>query len=121
GFAEQALIHENQLVVVSPELPFAQAAVLGCAVVTGAGAVLNTANVGPGESIVVVGAGGVGLNAVSGGRVAGAARIIAVDVDDEKLDKARRFGATDTVNSRTVDPVAAVRELTGGGANHVFD
>ena len=80
GFAERALIHENQLAVVPKEMLFAQAALLGCGVVTGAGSVLNTANVRAGDSVVIFGAGGVGLNAVSGARIAGASRIIAIDI-----------------------------------------
>ncbi|KZE32621.1 zinc-binding dehydrogenase [Microbacterium sp. T32] len=121
GFAQQALIHENQLVKVPDEVPFPQAALLGCGVVTGAGAVLNTANVQAGDSIVVIGAGGVGLNAINGALVAGAATIIAVDIAEDKLTKARSFGATHVVNSAAVDPVEAVRQITGNGADAVFD
>src|SRR6202790_4617153 len=80
GFAERALIHENQLAVVPTEMPFAQAALLGCGVVTGAGSVLNTANVSAGDTVVIFGAGGVGLNAVSGARIAGASRIVVIDI-----------------------------------------
>ncbi len=121
GFAEQVLIHEHQLVAVNKEIGFAQAALLGCGVVTGAGAVLNTANVQPGDSVVVVGAGGVGLSAISGARIAGATRIIAIDIQDAKLERARLFGATDTINSSKTEPVGAVLALTDGGANHIFD
>ena len=121
GFAEQALIHENQLAVVPKEMPFAQAALLGCGVVTGAGAVLNTANVKPGESVVIFGAGGVGLNAVSGARLAGASRIVAIDIQQKRLEAARGFGATDVIDSTKSKPVEAVRELLPGGADHVFD
>jgi S-(hydroxymethyl)glutathione dehydrogenase/alcohol dehydrogenase len=121
GFAERALIHENQLAVVPNEMPFAQAALLGCGVVTGAGAVLNTANVKPGESVVIVGAGGVGLNAVSGARLAGASRIIVIDIQPKRLEAARGFGATDVVDSTTSKPVDVVRDLLPGGADHVFD
>jgi S-(hydroxymethyl)glutathione dehydrogenase/alcohol dehydrogenase len=121
GFAERALIHENQLAVVPKEMPFAQAALLGCGVVTGAGAILNTANVRPGDSVVIFGAGGVGLNAISGARIAGASRIIAIDVQQKRLDAARRFGATDVIDSTKNKPVEAVRELLAGGADHVFD
>jgi len=114
-------VHENQLVKVPDEVPFAQAALLGCGVVTGAGSVLNTADVQAGDSIVVIGAGGVGLNAINGALVAGATTIIAVDIADDKLAKAREFGATHVVNSKEVDPVAAVLEITGRGADAVFD
>jgi S-(hydroxymethyl)glutathione dehydrogenase / alcohol dehydrogenase len=121
GFAEQALIHENQLAMVPKEIPFAQAALLGCGVVTGAGAVLNTASVAAGDSIVIFGAGGVGLNAVSGARIAGASRIVVIDIQEKRLDAARRFGATDVINSTKMKPVEAVRDLLRGGADHVFD
>lgn len=121
GFAEKALIHENQLIVVPKSLPFPQAALLGCGVVTGAGAILNTAEVRAGESVVIIGAGGVGLNAISGARIAGASRIVAIDVEDKRLEAARRFGATDVINSKKAKPVEAVRDLLAGGADHVFD
>jgi S-(hydroxymethyl)glutathione dehydrogenase/alcohol dehydrogenase len=121
GFAERVLVHENQLVVVPKTLPFPQAALLGCGVVTGAGAVLNTANVSAGDTVVVIGAGGVGLNAVSGARIAGASRVVVVDIQDKRLDAARRFGATDVVNSAKTKAVEAVRDLLPGGADHVFD
>lgn len=121
GFAERALIHESQLVRVPVELPFAQAALLGCGVVTGAGAVLNTAEVRAGETVVVVGAGGVGLNAISGARIAGASRIVVVDIQPPRLEAAKQFGATDVVDSTQTPPVEAVRDLLPGGADHVFD
>jgi len=121
GFAERALIHENQLAVVPEEMPFAQAALLGCGVVTGAGAVLNTAAVSAGESVVIFGAGGVGLNAVSGAHIAGATRIVAIDLQPKRLAAAKRFGATDVIDSTTTDPVDAVRHLLPAGADHVFD
>ncbi|MEV7694785.1 Zn-dependent alcohol dehydrogenase [Microbacterium sp. NPDC089189] len=122
GFAEYALIHENQVAKVPDAIPFPQAALLGCGVVTGAGAVMNTADVRPGQTVAIIGTGGVGTNAISGAVIAGASKIIAVDVADDKLDNARHFGATHTVNSKTVDAVAAVKELTGGaGADFVFD
>src|SRR5712692_5747059 len=121
GFAERALVHENQLAVVPKEMPFAQAALLGCGVVTGAGAVLNTASVAAGDSVVIFGAGGVGLNAVSGARIAGASRIVVIDIQPKRLEAAKRFGATDVIDSTTTEPVEAVRELLPGGADHVFD
>ena len=121
GFAEQALIHENQLAVVPKEMPFAQAALLGCGVVTGAGSVLNTANVRPGDSVVIFGAGGVGLNAISGARLAGASRIVAIDIQQQRIEAARRFGATDVIDSTKSKPVEAVRDLLPAGADHVFD
>jgi S-(hydroxymethyl)glutathione dehydrogenase/alcohol dehydrogenase len=121
GFAQQALVHENQLVKVSDDIPFPQAALLGCGVVTGAGSVINTSNTQAGDAVVIIGAGGVGLNAINGAVVAGATVIIAVDVADDKLAKAKKFGATHTVNSTKVDAVAEVKRITGGGANAAFD
>jgi len=121
GFAEQALIHENQLAVVPMKLPFAHAALLGCGVVTGAGAVLNTANVSAGDTVVIFGAGGVGLNAVSGALIAGASRIVVIDIRATRLDAARRFGATDVIDSTKTNPIDAIRDLLPNGADHVFD
>ncbi|GAA1859088.1 Zn-dependent alcohol dehydrogenase [Paeniglutamicibacter psychrophenolicus] len=121
AFAQQALVHSNQLVKIADEMPFPQAALLGCGGLTGTGAVLNTAKVKPGESVVIVGAGGVGLNGVNGAVIAGASPIIVIDVAEAKLEKAREFGATHTVNSAEEDPVAAVKAIAGGGADHVFD
>jgi S-(hydroxymethyl)glutathione dehydrogenase/alcohol dehydrogenase len=121
GFAEQAIVHENQLAVISREVPFAQAALLGCGVVTGAGSVLNTANVSAGDTVVIFGAGGVGLNAVSGARIAGASRIVVIDIQQKRLDEARRFGATDVIDSTKTKPVETVRDLLPDGADHVFD
>jgi S-(hydroxymethyl)glutathione dehydrogenase/alcohol dehydrogenase len=106
---------------VPKELPFAQAALLGCGVVTGAGSVLNTANVIAGDTVVIFGAGGVGLNAVSGARIAGASRIVVIDIQSTRLEEARRFGATDVINSAHTNPLDAVRGLLPAGADHVFD
>jgi S-(hydroxymethyl)glutathione dehydrogenase / alcohol dehydrogenase len=121
GFAESAPIHENQLAVVPKEFPFPQAALLGCGGVTGAGSILNTANVSAGDTVVIFGAGGVGLNAVSGARIAGATRNIVIDIKAKRLDEARRFGATEVIDSTKTDPVKAIRDLLPGGADHVFD
>ncbi|MFE9857021.1 zinc-binding dehydrogenase [Streptomyces sp. NPDC005780] len=121
GFAQETLIHENQLAVVPQDMPWAPAALIGCGVLTGAGAVLNSADVRQGDTVVVLGAGGVGMNAVSGARIAGAGTIIVTDIEDAKLERAKAFGATHVVNSRSVDPVEAVRDITGQGADHVFD
>jgi S-(hydroxymethyl)glutathione dehydrogenase/alcohol dehydrogenase len=121
GFAQQVLIHEHQLAVVPDGIPWPQAALLGCGVVTGAGAVLNTADVQPSDTVVVIGTGGVGLNALNGAVTAGVATIIAIDIADEKLERARRFGATHVINSAKEDPVAAVLGITGAGADAVFD
>ncbi|MCU1480464.1 MAG: alcohol dehydrogenase [Subtercola sp.] len=121
GFAESVLVHENQLAVVNRLIPFAQASLLGCGTVTGAGAAINSAAVRVGDTVVVIGTGGVGLNTISGARLAGALQIIAIDIDDTKLEVAKRFGATETINSRETDAVQVVRALTGGGATHVFE
>lgn len=121
GFAQQILTHENQIAVLPREMPFAPASLLGCGVLTGAGAVLNTANAQAGDSVVIIGAGGVGMNAVSGAQIAGATTIVVVDLQDAKLERARRFGATHTINSTRTDPVAETWEITGRGADHVFD
>lgn len=121
GFAQQVLVHENMLSKVPDEIPFPQASLLGCGVVTGAGAVLNAANVQPSDTVVVIGLGGVGLNALNGALTAGAATIIAVDIADDKLDRAKAFGATHVINSTTSDPVAEVKRISGRGADAVFD
>jgi S-(hydroxymethyl)glutathione dehydrogenase/alcohol dehydrogenase len=121
GFAEQTLIHENQLVAISKEVPFAQASLLGCSVITGAGAVVNSAALRPGQSVAVIGVGGVGLNAIAGARLAGASSIIAIDLQPEKEVLARKFGATHFVAAADGDPVEAVRSLSGGGVDHAFE
>ncbi len=121
AFAERALVHENQLATVPKEMPFAQASLLGCGTITGAGAAINTASVRPGETVAVIGIGGVGLNVISGAKLAGAARIIAVDRQPQKEELARKFGATDFIDASKVDSVAKIRELTGGGVDHAFE
>jgi S-(hydroxymethyl)mycothiol dehydrogenase len=122
AFADVTLVHAGQCTKVDPAASPAVAGLLGCGVMAGLGAALNTGNVGRGDSVAVIGCGGVGGAAVMGARLAGAARIIAVDVDDRKLETARKLGATHTVNSRDADAVEAVRELTGGfGADVVID
>lgn len=121
GFAEQVLVHENSVVGVSEELPFDRAALLGCGVVTGAGAAINSARIRPGDTAVVIGCGGVGLNVIQGAALAGARRIIAVDLQPAKLELAGVFGATDVINPGDTDAVAAVLDLTGGGATHAFE
>ncbi|MFF2654188.1 S-(hydroxymethyl)mycothiol dehydrogenase [Streptomyces sp. NPDC058045] len=122
AFAEKTLVAAGQCTKVDPEASPAAAGLLGCGVMAGLGAAINTGQVGRGDSVAVIGCGGVGNAAVVGARLAGAARIIAVDIDDDKLATALRLGATHTVNSRTTDPVAAVRELTDGfGADVVVE
>ncbi|MFE7594308.1 S-(hydroxymethyl)mycothiol dehydrogenase [Kitasatospora sp. NPDC057512] len=122
AFAEKTLVAAGQCTKVDPAAEPAVAGLLGCGVMAGLGAAINTGNVGRGDSVAVIGCGGVGGAAVMGSRLAGAAKIIAVDIDDRKLETARRLGATHTVNSRTTDAVEAIRELTGGnGADVVVE
>jgi S-(hydroxymethyl)glutathione dehydrogenase / alcohol dehydrogenase len=120
GFAEQMLVHENALVLVPRELPLDRAALLGCGVLTGAGSVFNSANVQPGSSVVVIGCGGVGLNVIQASRIAGAERIIAVDLAPEKLELARKFGATDTVLGGA-SAVEGVKQCARGGVDYAFE
>ncbi|GAA3745972.1 S-(hydroxymethyl)mycothiol dehydrogenase [Streptomyces tremellae] len=122
AFAEKTLVAAGQCTKVDPEVSPAVAGLLGCGVMAGIGAAINTGAVGRGDSVAVIGCGGVGDAAVLGARLAGAAKVIAVDVDDRKLAKAREIGATHTVNSRSEDAVEAIRELTGGfGADVVIE
>jgi S-(hydroxymethyl)glutathione dehydrogenase/alcohol dehydrogenase len=121
GFAEKMLLHRRAVVRVSPEIPLPLAALLGCAVVTGMGSVVNGARVRPGETVAVIGIGGIGASIVQGARISGASRIIAVDLHDSQLDLARRLGATDTVNASAADAVTSVVELTNGGVDHAFE
>jgi S-(hydroxymethyl)glutathione dehydrogenase/alcohol dehydrogenase len=121
AFAEMMLVHENTLAKIPAAMPLDRAALIGCAVTTGIGAVLNTARVPPGSTVAVLGCGGVGLNTVQGAAIAGAGRIIAVDTFPWKLELARTFGATDVVDATTGDPVARVRELTQGGVEYAFE
>ncbi|MGK4579427.1 S-(hydroxymethyl)mycothiol dehydrogenase [Kitasatospora sp. HPMI-4] len=122
AFAEKTLVAAGQCTKVSPEASPAAAGLLGCGVMAGLGAAINTGNVQRGDTVAVIGCGGVGNAAVVGARLAGAARIIAVDVDDRKLDTARKLGATHTVNGRSEDTIAAIQALTGGfGADVVID
>jgi S-(hydroxymethyl)glutathione dehydrogenase/alcohol dehydrogenase len=120
--AERAVVPAACAVKIEPEVPLVQAALVGCAVATGVGAALRTARVEPGTSVAVFGCGGVGLCIVQGARLAGAARIVAVDVAPGKLELARRLGASDAVDAREDDPVAAVRAITEGiGADYTFE
>ncbi|MCZ2811743.1 S-(hydroxymethyl)mycothiol dehydrogenase [Modestobacter sp. VKM Ac-2979] len=114
AFAEKTLVHSVQCTKVDPAAPATAAGLLGCGVMAGAGAAMNTGAVQRGESVAVFGCGGVGDAAIAGAKLAGAGTIIAVDVDDRKLGWARGFGATHTVNSRETDPVEAIKGLTGG-------
>ncbi|MEQ8858622.1 MAG: zinc-binding dehydrogenase [Pseudomonadales bacterium] len=111
-WADHTLADQQYVVKVDPGIRTDVTSIIGCAVMTGAGAVINTASVQPGQSVAIFGVGGVGLSAVVGARVAGANPIIAVDLDDEKLAFAKRFGATHGINARTEDPIAAIHALT---------
>ncbi len=121
GFAEEMLVHRNSVVTVPDEIPLDRAALLGCAVITGVGSVVNGAKVEPGSTVAVIGVGGIGSSIVQGALLAGADRIIAVDLHPEKLELAKVFGATDVVNAGDGDPVAAVKELTKGGVDYAFE
>jgi S-(hydroxymethyl)mycothiol dehydrogenase len=122
AFAEKTLVAAGQCTKVDPQAPAAVAGLLGCGVMAGLGAAINTGGVGRGDSIAVIGCGGVGMAAIAGARLAGATTIIGVDIDERKLVAAREFGATHVVNSTTTHPVEAIREATGGfGADVVVD
>jgi S-(hydroxymethyl)glutathione dehydrogenase/alcohol dehydrogenase len=121
AYAEQMLVHENGLVRVRDDMPLDRAALIGCGVTTGVGAVLNTARVEAGATVAVFGAGGVGLAAIQGARIASAGMVIAVDVFARKLDTARELGATHTVDASAADPVEAIRALTDGGVEYSFE
>ncbi|MET8248932.1 S-(hydroxymethyl)mycothiol dehydrogenase [Streptomyces sp. NPDC005202] len=122
AFAEKTLVAAGQCTKVDRAASAAAAGLLGCGVMAGIGAAINTGNVGRGDSVAVIGCGGVGAAAVVGSNLAGAAKIIAVDIDDLKLDTAKKLGATHTINSKDTDPVEAIRDLTGGfGADVVIE
>ena len=122
-FSEQVVVAETQAVVIDPEVPLSSACLIGCAVVTGAGAVLNRAKVQPGQTVAVIGAGGIGQSAIQAARIAAAGRIVAIDANPAKEAVARQFGATDFVDAGAVDDtVAAVKDLgLPGGVDHVFE
>jgi alcohol dehydrogenase len=120
-FAEYAVVDRGSVVVIDHSLPLDLAALFGCAVVTGVGAVVNTAQVRPGSTVAIVGLGGVGLSGLMGAALAGAGKIIAIDLSDDKLGLARQLGATDTVNAGQTDHVQQVHDLTGGGVDYAFD
>jgi S-(hydroxymethyl)glutathione dehydrogenase/alcohol dehydrogenase len=120
--AEYATVHKDNVIKLDVDVEADKAALVGCAVMTGVGAALNTARVQPGSSVAVIGCGGIGLNVIQGAALAGAERIIGVDMDDKKLAFAQTFGATHTVNpGRDGDAVAKILELTGGGADYAFE
>ncbi|MCB1385042.1 MAG: Zn-dependent alcohol dehydrogenase [Nitratireductor sp.] len=121
AFAERIVVHHSQAVKIPKSIPFASASLLACGVITGYGAVVNTAKVRSGQNVAVIGCGGVGLNSVQGAAASGAARIIAIDIAPSKLKDARKFGATHGLNPATDDVAAKIMKLTGGrGVDHVF-
>jgi len=122
SYCEKMLLHENAVVKIREDLPLDRAALIGCGVTTGVGAVLNTAKIEPGSTVAVFGAGGVGLAAIQGARIAGARKIIAVDMFEGKLAMAKRLGATDTVDASSSDPVDEIRKMTDGvGVDYSFE
>ena len=121
SFAEQMLVHEHAIVKIRDDMPLDKAALIGCGVTTGVGAVHNTAKVEVGSTVAVIGCGGVGLSCINGATIAGAGRIIAVDRLNSKLKLAKKFGATDTVDATKGDVVEQIKELTGGGVHFSFE
>ncbi|TMB98187.1 MAG: Zn-dependent alcohol dehydrogenase [Chloroflexi bacterium] len=121
SFAERMLLHENAIVKIREDMPLECAALIGCGVLTGVGAALNTAKVEPGSSVAVFGAGGVGLAAIQGAYIAGARQIIAVDISESKLAQARELGATHIVDASSGDPVPVIVDMTGGGVDYSFE
>ena len=121
AFAEYAVVSRASVVKIDSQLSFEEAALFGCAVLTGVGAVLNTAAMGAGQSAAVVGLGGVGLNSLLAARLAGASHVVAIDLHEDKLEMARQLGATATVNAGAPDAIAQVKDLTSGGVNFAFE
>ena len=114
-------MHEHAIAKIREDMPLDRAALIGCGVTTGVGAVIHTAAIEPGSTVAVIGCGGVGLSCVNGAEIAGASRIIAIDTVSSKLELARKFGATDAVNAAEVDVVEAIREMTDGGVHYSFE
>ncbi|WP_373489652.1 Zn-dependent alcohol dehydrogenase [Parasphingorhabdus sp.] len=121
AFAEQMLIHEHACVRIDPDMPLDRAAVIGCAVTTGAGTIFNACKLTPGETVAVVGCGGVGLATINAAKIAGAGRIIAADPIKEKRDLAIKLGATDVIDASAEDAAAQILELTKGGVDHAIE
>jgi S-(hydroxymethyl)glutathione dehydrogenase / alcohol dehydrogenase len=121
AFAEQMLIHEHACTRIDPEMPLDRAAVIGCAVTTGAGTIFNACKVTPGETVAVVGCGGVGLATVNAAKIAGAGRIIACDPIPEKRELAKKLGATDVVDAMADDAAAQVLDISKGGVDHAIE
>jgi S-(hydroxymethyl)glutathione dehydrogenase/alcohol dehydrogenase len=121
AFAEMMLIHEHACVAINPEMPLDRAAVIGCAVTTGAGTIFNACKVTPGETVAVIGCGGVGLATINAAKIAGAGRIIAADPMPEKRELAIKLGATDVVDALDPDAAKQIQEMTKGGVHHAIE
>ena len=121
GYSEYTVMPKRGVIKIREDAPLGTVCLVGCGVTTGVGAATRTARVEPGSAVAVIGLGGVGLNVVQGARIAGAHRIVAIDVLDSKLEMAAKFGATDFVNASQEDPVARVQELTGGYLDYAFE
>ncbi len=121
SYAEKMLLHENTIVKINKDVPLEKAALIGCGVMTGVGAVLFTARIEAGSSVAVFGCGGVGLSAIQGARIGGARQIIAVDMLESKLATARELGATHVVDASSGDPVQQIKDITGGGVEYSFE
>ena len=121
SFAEQLLVHESAAVRINEAMPLDLAALIGCGVTTGLGAVLNKAAVRPGDKVAVIGCGGIGLSAVQGARIAGATQIVAVDMNARKLEAAKVVGASDVIDATGIDTAEAIREISGGGVDHCIE
>ena len=121
SFAEQMLLHEHGLVKIEKDIPLDSASLIGCGVITGVGAVINAAKVKPGSTVAVFGAGGIGLSAIQGAYISGARQIIAVDLVDAKLETAREFGATHTINGSQEDAVERIQAISDGGVDYSFE
>jgi len=121
SFAEYMLIHEHALTKIREDMPMDRAALIGCGVTTGVGAVIHTAGVEPGSTVVVIGCGGVGLSCIQGAAIAGAPRVVAVDMLADKLELVRSFGATDLVDASQGGPLPQVKDLLGGGVDYSFE
>jgi S-(hydroxymethyl)glutathione dehydrogenase / alcohol dehydrogenase len=121
AYAEMMLVHEHACVAIHPDMPLPQASVIGCAVTTGAGTIFNSCKVTPGETVAVIGCGGVGLATINAAKIAGAGRIIAADLLPEKREMALKLGATDVVDALADDAAAQIQELTKGGVDHAIE
>jgi|SRR5699024_1707447 len=121
GFSEYAVVSTHSIVKVNPSIPFETIALFGCAVITGVGAIVNTANIKPGSKVAIVGLGGIGLNAIMGAKLSGASQIIGLDINTNKLESAKKLGATSVYDSKKEGIVEYIKEYTNGGLDYVFE